>query len=178
MKRHRLLNYLGVFLIVSEDGDVYREAHTTTEASGKVRRYPRRRLKAVKEPSTGYLRVGLRINGRLHNIAVHRLVARAFIGDPAPGQVINHINEVRTDNRVINLEWVTQKQNFHHSLSLHPEYGLNAAKGVAQIKDGIVIATYESARDAERKTGIGFSGIGMAARGSLRTFHGYEWRFV
>ena len=178
MKRHRILNYLGVNLLVSEDGDIYREAHTTTEPSGKVHRYPRRKLAAVMEPKTGYLRVGLRINGVLHNLSVHRLVALAFIGEPTPGQVVNHINEVRTDNRAINLEWVTQKQNVRHSLRRHPQYRTNAAKKVQQIKDGAVVATYASAREAERSTGFCFSGIGQAARGELNLFHGFEWRFV
>lgn len=175
MKR---INYNGVVLLVSETGDIYREAHTTVDRLGKVHKYPRRRLGACVEPSTGYLRVGLRIDGVLHNLSVHRLVATAFLGKPEPGQVINHINEIRTDNRPENLEWVTQKQNLLHSVRRHPEYSRNAAKPVIQLKDGVRIATYASARDAERQTGFCFSGIGQAARGTLRTFHGYEWRFV
>lgn len=175
MKR---INYNGVALLVSETGDIYREAHTTVDRLGKVHKYPRRRLNACVEPSTGYLRVGLRINGVLHNLSVHRLVALAFIGEPTPGQVVNHINEVRTDNCLENLEWVTQKQNIHHSLHRHPEYRLNRARPVIQLKDGVRVATYASAREAERLTGIGYSGIGQAARGTIRSFHGFEWRFV
>jgi hypothetical protein len=175
MKR---INYNGVAILVSETGDIYREAHTTVDRLGKVHKYPRRRLNACVEPSTGYLRVGLRINGVLHNLSVHRLVAQAFLGDPEPGQVINHINEDKTDNCLDNLEWVTQKQNIHHSLRRHPEYRLNRARPVIQLKDGVRVATYASAREAERLTGIGYSGIGQAARGALRSFHGFEWRFV
>ncbi len=172
------IDFNGVVLLVSETGDIYREAHTTVDRLGKVHKYPRRRLAAVMEPKTGYLRVGLRINGVLHNLSVHRLVALAFIGEPTPGQVVNHVNEVRTDNRAINLEWVTQKQNVQHSLRMHPQYRTNAAKKVQQIKDGAVVATYASAREAERSTGFCFSGIGQAARGELNLFHGFEWRFV
>lgn len=172
------ISYNGAVLLVSETGDIYREAHTTVDRLGKVHKYLRRKLNACVEPSTGYLRVGLRINGVLHNLSVHRLVAQAFLGEPEPGQVINHINEIRTDNRLENLEWVTQKQNLRHSLRRHPEYRLNRAKAVIQIKNGVRIATYASAREAERLTGFCFSGIGQAARGVLRTFHGYEWRFV
>ena len=168
----------GVVLLVSETGDIYREAHTTVDRLGKVHKYPRRKLNACVEPSTGYLRVGLRSHGVLHNPSIHRLVAIAFLGEPEPGQVINHINEIRTDNRLENLEWVTQKQNIHHSLRRHPEYRLNGAKAVAQIKDGVRVATYASAREAERLTGFCFSGISQAARGRLRSFHGFEWRFV
>ena len=45
---------------------------------------------------------------------VHRLVAAAFIGDPN-GLEINHLNGNGTDNRVVNLEICTRKQNILHS---------------------------------------------------------------
>lgn len=172
------INFKGVVLLISETGDIYRESHTTTDRLGKIHKYPRRKLNPCKEPSTGYLRVGLRVNGVLHNLSVHRLVARAFLGEPDPGQVINHINEIRTDNRLENLEWVTQKQNIHHSLHRHPEYRLNGAKAIIQLKNGVRVATYASAREAERLTGFCFSGISHAARGRIRSFHGFEWRFA
>lgn len=50
---------------------------------------------------------------------IHRLVAEAFIG-PAPTEkhIINHKNAIKTDNRVDNLEWVTQRENVIHALKL------------------------------------------------------------
>jgi hypothetical protein len=38
-------------------------------------------------------------------------VARAFFGEPGPGQVVHHKNANRSDNRAENLEWVTRQQN-------------------------------------------------------------------
>lgn len=42
---------------------------------------------------------------------IHRLVAKAFIPNPENKPNIDHINTVRTDNRVKNLRWCTQSEN-------------------------------------------------------------------
>lgn len=63
----------------------------------------------------GYLRVTLS-NRKPKRFVVHRLVARAFIGEPpTPKHEINHINSNRTDNRVENLEWLTPLENMQHA---------------------------------------------------------------
>ena len=179
MREYRQLNYRGVDLEISNDGEVYRMAHTSVSRNGRTRHWPKHRLTSSREPSTGYLRVGVRIGNTLHNAAVHRLVALAFLGNPLPGQVINHINEDRADNRVENLEWVTQKENLGHSLRLHPEYRLNGARPVAQLdQEGTIIATYPSAKEAARKTGGSHGAICMAARGELRTSGGFKWMYL
>ena len=51
-------------------------------------------------------------------------------------------------------------------------------QAIIQLKNGVRVATYASAREAERLTGFCFSGISHAARGRIRSFHGFEWRFA
>lgn len=64
--------------------------------------------------SHGYPRVNLStVLGGSASIAVHRLVAEAFLG-PAEGRFVNHRNGDRTDNRITNLEYVTAAGNMRH----------------------------------------------------------------
>lgn len=67
----------------------------------------------------GYMQVGLLGNdGKRKYFTVHRLVAEAFIGKPKPGQVTNHKNGNKADNRLENLEWVTVSENSRHAIDI------------------------------------------------------------
>lgn len=50
-------------------------------------------------------------NGKRKNELIHRLVALHFIDNPEGKPEVNHINQIRDDNRVENLEWVTKSEN-------------------------------------------------------------------
>jgi hypothetical protein len=65
---------------------------------------------------SGYHRITLtRTDGTRKSLLVHRIVAMAFIPNRRSKKLlINHINGVRTDNRLENLEWVTSSENSLH----------------------------------------------------------------
>lgn len=65
-----------------------------------------------------YFIVNLVKDGIPHVFRVHRLVAQAFIPNPENKPNVDHINTNTKDNRVCNLRWVTQKENFSNELSL------------------------------------------------------------
>ena len=61
--------------------------------------------------------------------SIHRIVAKAFIPNPDNKKCVNHINGIRTDNRVENLEWVNHSENkMHGILRLNPNKVLGVNK--------------------------------------------------
>ncbi len=63
----------------------------------------------------GYLRVSLSKNGKSFNRIVHRLVLESFVSNPLNKPQVNHINGVKDDNRLCNLEWCTPSENSIHA---------------------------------------------------------------
>ena len=130
----------------------------------------------------GYCRVRLfNSEGNAKHYMTHRIVAKAFIGE-VDGFEINHKNEIKTDNRVENLEIVTSKQNCNYGTRNKRISKKNSAnknlwtKGVIQKdKSGNVIARYESRLEAERKTGVHNRHISQCCNGERKTASGYIW---
>ena len=65
-----------------------------------------------------YPRISLYQNGKRKRILFHVLVARAFLPNPNNLPVVNHIDNVRTNNRVENLEWCTYSENQRHAVRI------------------------------------------------------------
>ena len=79
--------------------------------------YGKERVLKAGVNSRGYLNVVLFKDGKGKSFTVHRLVAIAFIPNPENKEQIDHIDTVRTNNRVSNLRWCTQEENQNNSLT-------------------------------------------------------------
>ena len=78
--------------------------------------------------SMGYLMADLYKNGQGIHYLIHRLVAEAFIPNPKNLPCIDHINTIKTDNRVENLRWCSHKENMNNPLTR--EHNKNRPKEV------------------------------------------------
>ena len=64
----------------------------------------------------GYCRCTLNIDGVKKNHLIHQLVAKEFISNKYSKPQVNHKNGIKTDNRVENLEWCTNSENYKHAI--------------------------------------------------------------
>lgn len=81
---------------------------------GSVKNLITEHVLTQKPDKDGYMLVGLFYQGKPITKKVHRLVAEAFIPNPMNKPTVNHINEVKDDNHLENLEWATYFEQIHH----------------------------------------------------------------
>lgn len=173
----------------------------TIDSYGNV--YSKRKNKYLKQAINrdGYCKVTLQKNKFTKMYSVHRLVAQTFIPNPNNLPQVNHINGIKTDNRIENLEWVTAKENMNkaveiglfenvrkiqkenaikNNLSRYHILANNATKKkVGQYnKNNKLIKIYESISEASRQTGIKIQGISYACNKKRKTVGGYIWHFA
>lgn len=122
-----------------------------------------------------YCRVILYRNGIHLGESVHRIVAKTFIPNPDNKPQVNHINGIRTDNRVANLEWCTAKENDKHAwdIGLKNSLGSNQSNAILHEDDipGIkrLIEAGLSNREIGKKYGIEESTISLIKLGKRWT---------
>lgn len=87
----------------------------------------------------GYYFIGLNKNKEYKTYLLHQLIAQAFIPNPENKPTVDHINRIRTDNRIENLRWATQQ-----------DQGINMSTNV-KIKDKITGKEYLSIGSFKRE---------------------------
>ena len=103
MAEERILNILGTDYIISSDGHVY---STKNVGRGKYHKEIKQRKNA-----DGYMDITVGPNSFRTTRKVHRLVAEAFIPNPDNLPEVDHIDDVRDNNDVSNLQWISRIDN-------------------------------------------------------------------
>jgi len=127
----------------------------------------------------GYHMAGLFNNPKLKSIKVHRLVAETFIPNPLNKRTVNHINGIKTDNRVTNLEWNTHKENMKHAYNNNIRNNDYFKKPVLMLtKDNKPLLIFDSQTEAEEALGSKNRHISCCCNGKRKTANGYKWQYV
>ena len=102
----------------------------------------------------GYVDVRISKEGQVRTTFIHVLLAKAFIPNPKNKPEVNHINGIKTDNRIENLEWVSHAENIDHAY----QNGLCKKKCI-MIQDKTSSKIYQSIKDAATNTSIPYSSL-------------------
>ncbi|MFB4347725.1 NUMOD4 domain-containing protein [Bacillus sp. BR_7] len=143
-------------------------------------------LKLILNSVIGHLQVGLYIEGKVKKCNVHKLVAETFINNPGNKPEVNHIDENKTNNTVINLEWCTRKENENHGTkklrkTKNTDYEfirLKKSKVVIQYDiSGKLIKEWKSIAGINKQLGYSKENISGCCNGKLEKAYGYVWKF-
>jgi len=142
-----------------------------------------KRIKTGKEIKQGnvygYKTVCLSKKGKHYYFRVHRIVAESFL--VKTGQVVNHINGVKDDNNIENLEWCTQSYNIKHSYDI-----LNRTKERRDINTVLMydlswnlLNTFKSLGECSKITGFNKGNISQCCnyKGYRKTVNGCIFRY-
>lgn len=149
---------------------------------GNVWNVKKDRYHEVEKIWSGYLRTTLCKDGKAKHYSVHRLVAEAFVPNPNEYPQVNHVDEIKWNNKATNLEWVTGKQNANYGtrnekLSRKMRNNHLSMPVVQLTTNGEVIAEYPSIAEASRHHGYHIGTISAVCRGIGKTAHGYVWKY-
>lgn len=125
-----------------------------------------RKEKCLKNYIIGrkYYCIYLSEKGITKNHKIHRLIAQTFIPNPNNYPIINHINGIKTDNRIENLEWCTHSENIQHAYRT----GLKMGSGKIKVYCSETGKEWDSIKECSKDMGIKSTSLNMYLSGKIR----------
>lgn len=154
--------------LVNRDGSIYKLNWRNTGKMRKVEQW---------QDTVGYLY--FHCNRKL--TLVHRFIASCFIPNPDNLPCINHKNEIKSDNRVENLEWCDYKYNTNYGTrnkksSESQKNNPKKSKKVYQYtKDGVLVKEWCSLHEIGRVLGFCIGDISRCCSGKLKSAYNHLW---
>ena len=156
---------------------------------GRVKALKTNKILKLNRTRTGYFLIRLYKNKKQKAFLIHRIVAQAFIPNPANKSQVNHKDGNKANNCINNLEWCTisenQKHKIHSSFVKTPIIGKFGkdnplSKKIIQINKNNFkkIKIFNGLKEAQRLTGIFEASISRVCNGKQKTAGGYIWRFI
>lgn len=139
---------------------------------GRVRslKFGKVRILKLIKIKIGYLYIGLYKDGRAKKFRVNRLVYEAFNGEIPDGMEVNHINEIKTDNSVWNLNLMTRKENNNYGKRTE-----KCSNPVLQLTlDGELVREWSSTQECGRN-GFSQGCVSACCRGEFKQYKGFLW---
>lgn len=129
------------------------EVSCTGRVRSLIKRVPH--ILRLSPMPAGYLTVGLHKDRIQRTHSVHALVAQAFMGDRPTGYQVNHKNAIKSDNALLNLEYVTPSQNRSHSFALGNESTAGENSRTAKLTKAQVSAIRKFVASGEKQRDVG-----------------------
>ena len=102
----------------------------------------------------GYFQINLRKDGKVKNLLIHRLVAIAFIPNPKNYTQVNHLNGIKTDNKLENLEWCNNSMNQKHAFRIGKQNNKGSKHPQVKLSDEEAIEIFQRLNNGQSPTEI------------------------
>jgi hypothetical protein len=169
-------NYVGYYQI-SNIGRVKSLARVIKRNDNIIKTVRKRILRVGKNPN-GYYLVVLSKKNKHKPILVARLVAKTFIPNLLNKPCVNHINGIKTDNRLENLEWVTYSENNQHAFDTGLKNSKTIEKKVLMLSlDNEPLLWFDSMTEASKMCEINLGNIVQCCKGKRKTAGKYKWKY-
>lgn len=134
------------------------------------------RFIGYKEPDGYYQTTLTDDNGKQICGKLHRFIYEAVYGPIPEGLQVNHINEIKTDNKIDNLNLMTCKQNSNWG-TRNERMAQRKSKPVGAFLNGELKFTFPSTAEAGRN-GFNLGNVASCCLGKRKSHKGYEWRYL